>query len=46
MSNDNLDREDKSNESSPNIQASFSCDKCNQPFKSCQEIKEQNAPAH
>jgi len=46
MSNDNLDRGDKSDESSSNVQASFSCDKCNQTFNSRQKLKEHNATAH
>ena len=46
MSNDNLDRGDKSDESSSNVQASFSCDKCNQTINSRQELKEHNATAH
>lgn len=46
MSTDNLDRGDKSDESSSNVEASFSCDKCNQTFNSRQDLKEHNATTH
>ena len=46
MSNNNIDRGDKSDESSSNLQASFSCDKCDQTFGSRQELKEHTATSH
>ena len=46
MSNNNIDQGDKSDESSSNVQASFSCDKCDETFDSRQELKEHNATDH
>ena len=46
MSDNNIDRGDKSDESSSNVQASFSCDKCDHAFNSRQELKEHTATAH
>jgi hypothetical protein len=46
MSNNNIDQGDKSDESSSNVQASFSCDKCDETFDSLQELKEHTATAH
>jgi hypothetical protein len=46
MSNYNVDGGDKSDENSTDVQASFSCDKCNQKFNSRQELKEHTAAAH
>ncbi len=46
MSNHNVDRGDRSDESSTDVQATFSCDKCNQKFNSRQELKEHTATSH
>ncbi len=40
MSNNNIDRGDKSDENSTNVQAYYSCDKCDVKFDSPQELKE------
>ena len=46
MSNHNVDRGERSDESSTDVQATFSCDKCNQKFNSRQELKEHTATSH
>jgi hypothetical protein len=46
MSNNNIDRGDKQDESSINVQAYYSCDKCDVKFDSRQELKEHTDTAH
>ncbi|MBA3750182.1 MAG: hypothetical protein H0X03_04680 [Nitrosopumilus sp.] len=46
MSNYNVDSGEKSDESSTNVEATFSCDKCNQKFNSRQELKEHTDASH
>ena len=46
MSNYNVDSGEKSDESSTDVQASFSCDKCDQKFSSRQELKEHTDISH
>jgi hypothetical protein len=42
----NIDSGEKSDESSSNVGATFSCDKCNQTFNSRQDLKEHTATSH
>ena len=44
--NDNTDRGDKSDESSTNLEAYYSCDKCDLSFNSQQELKEHTDSSH
>ena len=46
MSKNNLEPGDKSDESSTNVQATYTCDKCNQTFGSRQELKENTDTTH
>jgi hypothetical protein len=46
MSNNNLDPGNKSDESSTNVQATYTYDKCNQTFGSRQELKEHTDTTH
>ena len=46
MSNNNIDQGDKSDESSSNVQAYYSCDKCDLRFDSRQELKEHTDTVH
>jgi hypothetical protein len=46
MSDYKVDSGDKSNESSTDVQATFSCDKCDRKFNSRQELKEHTAASH
>jgi hypothetical protein len=43
MNNNNIDKGDKLDDSSTNLQAYYSCDKCDLRFNSQQELKEHNA---
>jgi hypothetical protein len=44
--NDRLDKGQKSDESSTNIDAYYSCDGCGQEFESRQELKEHESNQH
>ncbi len=44
--NDRLDRGDKNDETSTDVDASFSCADCGQQFKSRQELKERESTQH
>ncbi|MGN6559668.1 MAG: hypothetical protein ACTHJ2_04000 [Candidatus Nitrosocosmicus sp.] len=44
--NDDIDRGNKSDESFTNLEAYYSCDKCEVRFKSRQELKERNDTSH
>jgi protein-arginine kinase activator protein McsA len=46
MSNFEVDNRKNSDESSTNVEASFSCDKCGQTFDSRQKLKEHGISAH
>jgi hypothetical protein len=46
MSDYKVDSGDKSDESSTDVQATFSCDKCDGRFNSRQELKEHTAASH
>ena len=46
MSNHNVDSGERSNESTTGVQATFSCDKCDQKFNSRQELKEHTDTSH
>jgi len=43
---DRLDRGDKNDETSTDVDASFSCADCGQDFKSRQELKEHESTQH
>lgn len=43
---DRLNRGDKNDETSTDVDASFSCHDCGQQFKSRQELKEQGSTQH
>ncbi len=46
MNNYSIDSGEKSDENSTNVQASFSCDKCNKEFNTRQELKEHTDTTH
>jgi len=46
MNNHNVDSGERSNESTTDVQATFSCDKCDQKFNSRQELKEHTDTSH
>jgi hypothetical protein len=46
MSYDKVDRGEKSDEGSTNVEATYSCDKCDQKFNSRQELKEHTDTSH
>ncbi len=46
MNNYEVDSGDKSDESTTNVQATFTCDKCDQKFNSRQELKEHTDTSH
>ena len=46
MSKPNVDSGEKSDESTTNVKASFSCDKCDEKFGSRQELKEHTDTSH
>jgi hypothetical protein len=46
MSYDKVDRGEKSDEGSTNVEATYSCDKCDQKFNSRQELKEHTDTTH
>ena len=46
MSKNNIDRGNKQDESSTNVQTYYSCDKCDAKFDSRQELKEHTDTAH
>jgi hypothetical protein len=43
---DRLDRGDKTDETSTDVDATFSCADCGQQTKSCQELKEHESTQH
>jgi len=46
MSYDKVDSGEKSDESSTNVEATYSCDKCDKKFNSRQELKEHTDTSH
>ena len=46
MSNNKVDSGESSNESTTDVSATFSCDKCDQKFNSRQELKEHTDTSH
>lgn len=46
MSNYNVDSGKNSDENSTDVEATFSCEKCDQKFNSRQELKEHSSISH
>jgi hypothetical protein len=46
MSNYNIDSGKNSDESTSNVEATYSCEQCGQSFNSRQELKEHSSTAH